>query len=545
MDNNHSIEFANGEMSIRFDHFDLDSYRLFLKAKAIPEYRVEWDEANDHYRIIAPARFSGMIGVERPPALASDLPFNPCLYDDQVAIVSMALESKRFAVWSDCGLGKSLIEFEFARQAVHRTGGKALLVSLNDVVPQFLDEAKLFYPDMPLIRLNTQADMIAWCDEPGSGIAITNYEKFNPKNLADGFIPQVSKLACIIVDENRLKGGGDSRQKKVINRSCQGIEYKLTCTATPAPNDTIEFTGQAKFLEKVRTDQDIIWSYFTRNTTTHRRDVRPHARKAFFEFMASWSVYLKNPKRFGWRLELPEVPEPDYFTHPIASTEAQRKESLRIVTNKTGTGSLFISRETNAIERSKLAQVARGFRYLKSDSKRIVKPIDSLKPAFVADLAQSEVEAGHQVLLWTTFDEESAILSRMLSDAGQPFALLTGATKEDDRLTILERFRDGEVRCLISRPKMLGYGLNFQHCSSMIFSGFSESFEELYQAVRRAVRHGQKLRVRVHFPVVEDLEGETFANLMRKAREHERSTAEMEDNYLMSFHRLQGKAIAS
>jgi SNF2 family DNA or RNA helicase len=258
---------------------------------------------------------------------------------------------------------------------------------------------------------------------------------------------------------------------------------------------------------------------------------------------------LKNPKRFGWRLDLPEVPEPEYFTHHLPCNDAQRAEARKILAGPGNAPTLFVSRETNAIERAKLAQVARGFRYRKADGGkgRVARPVGSAKPPFVADLAASEVADGHQVLLWTTFDEESSILARLLADGNRghvPFALLTGRTKDADRINILDRFREGEIRCLISRPKMLGYGLNFQHCTSMIFSGFSESFEDLYQAIRRAVRHGQMERVRVHFPFIEELEGETFANLMRKSADHERSTAEMEDNYLKSYLALQGKAVA-
>lgn len=325
----------------------------------------------------------------------------------------------------------------------------------------------------------------------------------------------------------------------MINRSFQGVEYKLSATATPAPNDTIEFVSQAVFLEKIRTDLDIIWSYFERDEKSHRRTVKPHARAAFFDFMAAWSIYLKEPKRFGWRLELPDVPEPEYFNHELPVTPEQTA-AAREVLGGDAADSLFVVRETNAIERTKLAQIARGFVYRKgkNGASRTATRIESRKPRFIAELAASEVAAGHQVLVWTTFDEESSILADLLK--GSPFGwdLLTGATPDDDRQRMLERFADGGSSVLIGRPRMLGYGLNFQHCSSMIFSAISESFEDLYQAIRRAVRHGQTKRVRVHYPFVEELEGSTFANLARKAARHERDSAEMEDNYLRAWNAL-------
>lgn len=533
------VSFHGDQMAIHFGRFDIENYGLFLKAKRLPEYAVAFNEGDESYTVTAPARFAGMLGVDRPASTATDLPLGAALFDDQKAIVSMALDAKRFAVWSDCGLGKTLIELEFGRQVQHKSGGRVLIVTLNEIVPQMISEAAKFYPDMNPLRIGSQAEMIAWCRDGSAGIAVTNYEKFNPRNLADGVINEMRLLSGIVLDESsRLKGGGDSKQKKVINASCKGVEYKLSCTATPAPNETIEFASQATFLEKIRTDEDILWTYFVRDNKTHRRTVKPNARAAFFDFMASWSLYLKHPKRFGWRLDLPDTPAPEYHTYELPATAEQLDVRKTVLFDTLGNGLLFFDRETNAIERLKLAQIARGFVYRKAGKGRRVERVDSPKPGFVADLVRSEVAAGHQVLVWTVFDEETAILAELLS--GSPFGVgtLIGKTAEGDRITELTRFREGQTRCLLSRPKMLGYGMNFQFCTSMIFSGFSESFEELYQAVRRAVRYGQTESVRVHFPVVTELEGDTFANLNRKAAEHDRATTEMEDSYLRSFSTL-------
>lgn len=538
------IRFTDdGQMRIHFNRFDLSAYRLFIKAKSLPEYDVEFDADDESYTITAPARFASWLGVSRPSPWRESLPFASVLFDDQISILKRALDAKRFAVWSDCGLGKTLIELEFARQVVHRTNGRVLIVSLNDIVPQIIKEAAKFYgSDLPTHRIGSQQELIEWAKAGPAGVAVTNYEKFNPKSLDDGAMNELRLLSGIVLDESsRLKGGGGSKQKAVINSSCTGIEYKLSCTATPAPNNVIEFVSQATFLEKVRTERDIIWTFFERDDKTHRREVKPHARAAFFDYMASWSIYLKHPKRFGWRLDVPDVPEPEYFTHNLPANEVQARVAHQYMQANGGEGSLLVTREPNAIERVKLAQIARGFIYRKDASGReqtdlrYAERIPADKPSFVADLIRQEVADGHQVLCWTTFDEESEILSELLRDAPFTWDLLTGATKDADRTAILDRFQNGESRCLIGRARMLGYGLNFQCCSSMVFSGFNESFEDLYQAIRRAVRHGQTESVRVHYVVVPELEGDTFANLKRKAAEHERATSEMEENYLKSF----------
>lgn len=434
----------------------------------------------------------------------------------------------------------TVIAFEWARQVVHRTAGRVLIVTMNDIVEVFLAERDKFYPDLPVLRIESQADLVRWCEHGEPGIAITNYEKFNPKGLTGGTINECRHLRGIILDESsRLKGGGDSVQKKVLNASCKGIEYKLSCTATPAPNQTIEFVSQAVFLETVRSENDIIWSHFVRDNKTHRRTVKPNARDGFFKFMATWSIYLKHPKRFGWRLDQPDVPEPTYFNYDLDSTPEQRALARDMLSDAMG-GNLIVSRETNAIERVKLAEIARGFLYRGKGRHREIVRVPSAKPPFIADLANREVADGHQVLIWTVFDEEAALIREGL--ASSSVEVLTGKTKPAERKAILDRFRIGRTQILVSRPSMLGYGQNFQFCTSMIFSGFTDSFEELFQAIRRAVRYGQSQSVRVHFPIVRDLEEETFANLQRKASDYERDTSEMEENYVRAIEALNGVA---
>lgn len=529
-----AIQFNGERMSVRFDRFDIESYRTFLRCKKLPEYQLEFEPETESYTISAPSRFADVLGVDPPKPPAIDLPFASFLFDDQVYLAKTALDAKRYAVWSGCGNGKTLIGLEYARHVVHRTGGRVLIVTLNEIVPQWIEEAKTFYGDLPLVRLNHREDMREWCKSNHSGIAITNYEKFNPGQLEDQVVNECRYLAGIVLDESsRLKGGG-GKQKWALIKSCRGIEYKLSLTATPAPNDTIEFASQASFLEKMRSENDIIWTYFTRDPATQKWMVKPHARQAFFEFMSSWSIYVNNPKAYGWRLDQPEIPKPIFTEVEVPCTAEQREWLQRLTADvKTGQMDLFGGGEsTNTIQRTKLSQVAKGFVYVNGDDDRTVQRIDSRKPAVTADIVLREYERGAQVLVWTVFDAESSILSEHLDLIGDKMTVLTGDTKDAERLRILEDFRSGKVRVLISRASMLGYGMNFQCCSAMVFSGWTDSFESLYQAVRRAYRHGQKEAVRVYFPVVRELEGDTLENIQRKEREFESAIAEMELCYI-------------
>lgn len=533
-------------LRLHFEDYGLDAYQLFLRCKALPESETIFDPDTETYAIETPARFSSLLGVTAPKPPAPDLPLSKFLFDDQQAIVKMALDAKRFAVWSDCGLGKTLILLEFGRQVVHRTGGRVLIVTLNEIVNQTIEEAKKWYrakrKDMhtlDVLRLMSREEMRGWMKDGGPRIAITNYEKWNPKSLSDQVVNEARHLAGIILDESsRLKGGG-GKQKWALIKSTKGVEYKLSCTATPAPNDHIEFASQASFLEKMRSDGEIIWTYFVRDPKSHRWIIKPHARAQFFRWMSSWSIYVRHPKRYGWRLDMPEVPEPKIHVHKIALTDEQEAARKAILTGPDGQTRLLGDEDvdTNAIARLKLSQVAKGFRYLKG-SKGAFDCIASHKPGFVARLALTEAERGKQVLIWTSFDAESTLLAEEFL-ARQParvaIGILTGKTAKAKRLDILERFRKGQLRILISRAAVLGYGINLQCCTSMIFSGWSDSYESYYQAVRRAYRFGQTETIDVHLPVVEELEGGMLDNIFRKQSEHEAAIAEMEANYIAAW----------
>jgi hypothetical protein len=544
------VTFSGDRMRIHFRRFDLDAYALFLKAKRLPESSTSFVKEDETYMIDAPARFAAMIGIEAPPPAAGDLPFSSFLFEDQVAITGMALASKRFACWSGCGQGKTLIQLEFARHAIHRTGARALITAPNEVVPQTIDECRRWYGDsLPIYRIESRAELKRWCAEGGyAQLGITNYEKWNHDGLADQVVSEAKHLGCFIVDENRLKTGG-GKQKWEIIKSTKGIEYKLSCTATPAPNDTMEFASQASFLEKMRSEGEIIWTYFMRDMKTHRWTVKKHARKAFFEFMAGWSIYVNDPKKYGWRLDQEDIPKPIVKTIQIDSTPEQREWLQRLSADPNGQLNIWQLRDTNAIQRNKLSQVAKGFVYAKHIATipdapkkgRRITYIPSLKPDVVCGIIRDEIKAGAQVLVWTVFDEESDILMRNLGDISGVEAL-SGSTKEDERIRILDDYRRGEVRTLISRAAMLGWGMNFQFVTAMVFSGWNDSFEMMYQAFRRAYRYGQTERLRVYFPVIRDLEGDQLDNIFGKEDKHMEAINEMEQNYIAATRALRGVA---
>lgn len=556
-ENSHpAVSFQGGRMHLHFERFGLAEYRVFLEAKRIPEYSIDFDRERETYTLSAPERFAGMLGLDPPAREAGDLPLSDFLFDDQTAITRMALALKRFAYWGDCGLGKTLVGLEWARQVVHRTGRRVLIFTFNEIVPQWLEEAKRFYGDsLPVVRLKTREEMIRWAggtnagdgahNEPGSpdglpDVAVTNYEKLNHRTDAEQVINELRQLGGIAADEShRLRTGG-GRQKWALIKSSRGVEYKLSLTATPAPNDTEEFASQASFLERLRAGNDILWTYFVKDKKTHRWTVKRHARQDFFRFMASWSIYVRDPRRYGWRQGHKDIPPPVIEQYRLPMTAPQVDAMQRFACEPNGQMRLIQNEQMNAIQRMKLSQIAKGFAYRTSGKKRSVERISSDKPPFVADLTAREAHAGLQCLVWTVFDEETVILAEHLSmrHPDVAFEVLTGKTKPDERLAMLERFRTGQSRVLISNAKLLGHGMNFQFCRSMIFSGWDDSYVAWYQAIRRAVRYGQTERVRVHVPFIPDLEGDQLENILGKEARNLAEIEQMEQLYVAAVREL-------
>ena len=381
------VQFVGDRLVVNFDRFDIFAYRRFLELKKLPESTVDFHPETESYTVSAPARFAAMLGVERPVIEASDLPFSDFLFDDQDAISRMIQEIKRFACWSDCGLGKTVIELETARHVIHKTRGKVLLFTLNDIVEQIIAECEHFYAGvMPIVRLDSREAMKEWCASGGSGLAITNYEKMNHIK-GDQVVNQMRQLAGVILDESsRLKGAG-GKQKWALIKSCKGIEYKLSCTATPAPNDIMEFCSQASFLERMKNDNEIIWTYFQKDKKSKRWTVKRHARKAFFEFMAGWSIYVRNPKKYGWRMDHPNIPDPVVTVHQIPPTPEQVAIISKLSTAKNGQLS-FLAQDTNTVQRAKLSPGGQG----------VHLPQETACPRAAHPVSQARIRGGHDSL---------------------------------------------------------------------------------------------------------------------------------------------------
>jgi len=524
------ITVDGNEITARFDKFDIESYKIFLQAKHLPEFHLEYDHEKDSYKLTTPARFAHIFDIPDVVIDHGFLPLSDFLFDYQKFITRIALETKRYAIWADTGLGKTVMFLEFARQVQYRTFGKVLLIVPLNIIQQTIDESdKFFHGSLPLRVVKTRQDLKSWCKDGVSDIGLVNPEKFIPRNQEDEVVTEIRYCAGVVLDEASILKAGGGKIKWSLIKSCRGVEYKLACTATPAPNEIMEYASQGSFLEKLRNEGEILWTYFVRDKNNDWK-VRDHAENAFYKFMSGWSVYLRSPKAYGFEDNLKNLPPPIIKEYRIPVSDEQRK-MVQSVPDATGQLLIFgtLKEKLEMIQRSKYSQLSKGFIY--QGKNRKVKRIDSKKPAFVVDLIKKEVAAGLQVLVWTVFDEESVIISELLQDDIQ-HEVLTGKIPKVKRPPIIEKFRTGQTDVLISKASLLGFGLNFQNCGAMIYSGFNDSFEQFYQSMRRAYRYGQTRSVRVHIPYIPELEGVVWKNILRKQEQFETDTARQEQNYI-------------
>lgn len=524
------IQFVGNEARIDFSDFTLENYELFLRVKCLPEYRTKYDQALDVYTLSMPARFAALLGAKVPEAPTAPLPLSGFLFDYQRFIDERALEAKRYAVFADCGLGKTPIQLEFARQVMHLTGGKFLILTFGEIIDEFLDQGRQFYGDaLPIKVLKSRDSLIGWLkrsNEPP--LAITNYEKFIP-----GVIPELRYLAGLAADESSVLKTKGGVIKWNLMKSAYGIEYKILASATPAPNDEMEYLSQAGFLDKFNDGSgsgSTLASFFSRNGDNDWV-LKPHAKEAFYRYMVSWSCYIRDPRVYGFRDNLRPVPQPEFIEHMIDATKEQiavaQDYRFRIGAGLLGSGKL------GATERMKLSEIAKGFLY---DPLRF---IPSRKPRRVAEIACEEAAQGNQTLIWTVFDEEGQLISeeikRLISSKRKyrhlTQAILTGKTPEHLRRELIWTFKRGQLSILTSKAKLLGFGQNLQNGGAMIFSGWTDSFEQLYQAIRRMVRYGQTKVVRVHVPMIPELEALQWENIQAKSAAYEEQAALQERLY--------------
>jgi hypothetical protein len=478
-------------MRVAFDLRSVASYRQFLAVRRLPIYRFSGSDA------VFPDEYADRIGAA--PIVSDSGEYNPLptLFDYQRDISRIAIAKRKYAIFADCGLGKTLMLLEFARHAA--AYGKVLIVSPLMVVRQTIDEAKRWHGDSMGINSVRAADLQDWLTSlDGPQIACTNYEA-----IRSGLEPGL--LAGLILDESSMLKSHYGEYGSRLIQLGRGLQWKLCATGTPAPNDRIEFANHAVFLDRAKTVNEFLASYFiNRGETQNRWELKPHALKPFYRSLADWSIFLTNPATYGWRDNVATTPPINIHIEEIDLTPEQRKAAQQ------ATGSLLTASIGGIGERGKLSQIAKGKGGLATN-----------KPAAIRAMVDSWPD--ESTIIWCNYNHEQEGMEAIFPEA----VSISGDTPEEQRAQRIEAFKSGRAKILISKPKILGFGLNLQICTRQVFSGLKDSYEEFYQAVKRSNRIGSTKPLNVHIPVTE-LEMPFVDNVLCKAHRVEADTREQE-----------------
>ena len=401
---------------------------------------------------------------------------NPNLFGWQKDIVFWALKKGRAALFEDCGLGKTIQQLEWAQSVSDYCGKPVLIVSPLAVAEQTKREGLKFGYDVNVVRDQTQLS---------DGINITNYE------ILDHF--DCTVFGGVVLDESSILKNFTSKTRTQIIEAFQKTPYKLSCTATPAPNDFMELGNQAEFCG-VMSRTEMLATYFVHDGgDTSKWRLKGHAQDKFWEWLATWAVVLTNPSDLGYDSGGYNLPEMVTIQHVVKATENIIDDNY----------SLF----------SGVAQTLNERRNARRNSMN-----DRCKLA--SDLIKEN--PSEQWLVWCDLNSESETLTSMIQNSVE----IRGSDSPDDKASRLNGFTVGDVRYLVTKPSIAGWGLNWQNCHNMIFVGLSDSYEMMYQAIRRCWRFGQEHQVNVHI-ITSEAEGAVKDNIDRKEKQAAFMTAEM------------------
>lgn len=385
------------------------------------------------------------------PVAAGDL--HPRLHPFQRDIVRWAVARGRAALWTTTGTGKTSMQLEWARLS----GATSLIVTPLAVAQQTVREAAQLDITASYIRDGSEIS--------GPGVWVTNYE------MVDRIDP--AQLDAVVLDESSIMKDSTGKTRTRLIQHFAPVSRRLSCTATPAPNDMEELTNQAEFLG-ICSRVEMLAKYFIHDADGWR--VKKHARAPMFRWMADWALALRSPSDLGYANEGYDLPGLVITSHLVDVEGGERFAD--------GLGGI-----TGRSQARKLSLADRCAR--------------------AAELVAAEPD--EPWLLWCGLNAEAELLADLVPGAVN----VTGSMAPEQKADELLAFADGRTRVLISKPSIAGHGMNFQRCARMAFVGLSDSWEQYFQAIRRCHRYGQARVVEAHI-VLSALEQEIADNVNRK-----------------------------
>jgi len=401
---------------------------------------------------------------------------NDNLFPFQKHCVTKALEAGRYAIFSDCGTGKTIMQLEWALQVAIKTKKPVLILCPLAVSGQTIQEGAKF--GIEIERWSKGNEAMATVNHLPM-LMIANYEKM--EHIATDI------FSGIVLDESSILKNFTGKYKNLIIDQFANTPYKLACTATPAPNDLNEIGNHSEFLN-IMEAPDMRMRWFVRDEGMNNYRLKGHAEIDFFGWIGSWSTVLRTPKDIGFEGEGYDLP-------PL------NMEEFEIETYKAENGKLFNDVSVNA---TNFNQELR-----RSKVERLNK---------AAELANNSTEP---FIIWVKQNEEADYIKKLIPGSVE----VRGNDKPEIKEKHLLGFANNDFRVLITKAKIAQFGLNYQNCNNQIFASLDFSFEGLYQAIRRSYRFGQKNQVNIYLITTDTMQNvigtirekqEAFDNLMTK-----------------------------
>lgn len=396
--------------------------------------------------------------VDVPTGLDTLPELNPMLFDFQRDIVGWALKRGRASIFADCGLGKTPMQLEWASHVP----GNVLVLAPLAVSLQTVGEGKKFGIDVHYCRDQSQAK---------PGITITNYE------MIEHF--DSSYFTGVVLDESSILKSFTGKIRNQIIETFQRTPFRLACTATPAPNDYMELGNHAEFMGVMSRTEMLAMFFVHDGGDTSKWRLKGHAEKEFWKWLCSWAAMIRKPSDIGYDDDKFVLPPMNMLQHTVKTNEAPD-------------GFLFPVEALTLQERQHERKVT-----------------TELRVQECAELVSKKPD--EQWLIWCNLNDESAQLKAAIPGSVE----VKGSDSVEHKEKAMIGFANGEVKILISKPSICGFGMNFQSCHNMAFVGLSDSYEQFYQAMRRCWRFGQQKPVNVHV-ITAETEGAVVRNIQRK-----------------------------
>jgi len=428
------------------------------------------------------APFADLIGIE-PTAI------NPQLFQFQRDCVDFLLRAGRGGLFLDTGLGKTLCQLEWCRQAIEHSNGRGLIMTPLAVAQQIAREGRHFGYDVRVIRDQSEAR---------EGINVCNYDRLD-KLDTDWF-------GAVSLDESSILKSFAGKTTRALIQSFSQHRFKLSASATPAPNDHMELGNHAEFCGVMQSNE-MLSRFFINDTSKASQEwrLKRHGVQAFWDWMASWCRMAQMPSDLGYSDDAFVLPPLDVHVHHADQAPIKGDDLF-------GTG---------AVSATNMHDIKRQT----AESRALI----------AAELVTSD---SNPWAIWVDTDYEADAVWKAL-DGIDGVVEVRGSMSADQKEAGIIGFSDGSKRIIITKSSICGFGLNWQHCADTVFVGRTFSYESWYQAVRRLWRFGQDQPVDVHIVVAQG--EESIARVIdRKADDHQGMKAAMRD----SMRRNLGKSSA-